>query len=67
MCLMGGSFRITPGFASRRLAVGARITVEITRPHWVGKYYRFTIRSRQAPRVLISCLAPGASVPGQGC
>jgi Bacterial Ig-like domain (group 3) len=67
MCFTGGSFLITPGFGSRRLAAGARITVEITRPNWVGKYYGFTIRSRRAPRIKIACLASGGSVPGQGC
>ena len=67
MCFTGGSFLITPGFGSRQLAVGARVTVAITRPNWVGKYYGFTIRSRRAPRIRIACLAPGGSVPGQGC
>jgi hypothetical protein len=67
MCLEGGSFVITPGFTRRRLRVGTRITVDIVRPNWVGKYYRFTVRSRRAPRIQISCLAPGGSIPGQGC
>jgi len=67
MCFTGGSFLITPGFGSRRLKAGTRITVEIVRPNWVGRYYRFTVRPRRAPRIQISCLAPGGSVPGQGC
>jgi Bacterial Ig-like domain (group 3) len=67
MCFTGASFSITPGFGTRHLRVGARITVEIVRPSWVGKYYSFTVRSRRAPRIQISCLAPGGSVPGQGC
>jgi hypothetical protein len=67
MCSAYGSFLVTPGFASRHLGVGARITIEIIRPSWVGKFYSFTVRSRQGPRIHIGCLAPGAGVPGQGC
>ncbi len=67
MCAASGSFLITPGFAKRHLGVGSRITVEIIRPNWVGKFYSFTVRSRQGPRIQIGCLAPGGSVPGQGC
>ena len=61
------SFNVTPGFASRRLAVGARVTVEIIRPNWIGEYYRFTMRARRGPGVQIARLAPGGSVPGAGC
>ena len=67
MCAANGSFLITPGFAKRHLSVGSRITVEIIRPNWVGKFYSFTVRSRQGPRIQIGCLTPGSSVPGQGC
>ncbi len=67
MCAAYGSFLITPGFAKHHLGVGSRITVEIIRPNWVGKFYSFTVRSRQGPRIQIGCLAPGGSVPGQGC
>jgi hypothetical protein len=67
MCLAHGSFLITPGFANHRLGVSSRITVEIIRPNWVGKYYSFKVRARRGPRIQIGCLAPGDSVPGQGC
>ena len=67
MCFTSGRFNITPGFASRRLAVGTRVTVEIIRPNWIGKYYRFTMRAHRGPRVQIACLAPGGSVPDAGC
>ncbi len=67
MCSAYGSFLITPGFASHHLGVGSRVTVEIIRPSWVGKFYSFTVRSRQGPRIQIGCLAPGGSVPGEGC
>ncbi len=67
MCLTYGSFVITPGFARQRLGLGSRVTVEIIRQNWVGKYYSFTVRARRGPRIQIGCLAPGGSVPGQGC
>ncbi len=67
MCLVSGTFLVTPGFARHRLGVGSRITIEIVRPNWVGKFYSFTVRSRRGPRIQIGCLAPGGSVPGQGC
>ena len=49
------------------LGVGAQITVNIAKPGWVGKTYLFTTRADRAPRIQISCVAPGASKPGQGC
>ena len=67
MCLASGSFVVTPSFVRHRLGVGSRITIEIIRPSWVGKYYSFTVRARRGPRIQIGCLAPGGSVPGQGC
>ncbi len=67
MCLASGSFVVTPSFVRHRLGIGSRITIEIIRPSWVGKYYSFTVRARRGPRIQIGCLAPGGSVPGQGC
>lgn len=68
MCFTHGSnYNVTPGFAGHRLAVGTRVTVEIIRPNWIGKSYRFTVRARRGPRIQIACLAPGGSVPGVGC
>jgi hypothetical protein len=66
-CLTAGHFNLTHGFAGRRLAIGARITVSIVRPNWVGKTYWFTVRGRRGPRVQIGCLAPGGSALGVGC
>jgi hypothetical protein len=54
-------------FRGRYLAVGARITVSIVRPGWVGKTFLFTVRSGRAPTFAITCLAPGSSRPGRGC
>jgi hypothetical protein len=67
VCFTSGRFNLTPGFVGRRLAIGARITINIVEPNWVGKSYRFTVRSGRGPQVQIGCLAPGGSVPGVGC
>jgi hypothetical protein len=50
-----------------RLYVGTQITVQVIRPRWIGKYYTFTMRAAQGPRIQIACLAPGATRPGVGC
>ena len=62
-----GTINLAPDFGSRRLGVGARIAVAITRPGWVGKYYSFTIRPGRGPRIQISCLPAGATRPGKRC
>jgi hypothetical protein len=49
------------------LRPGSAITVRLTRPHWIGKQYRFSIRAAQAPNVQILCVAPGAKRAGVGC
>jgi hypothetical protein len=54
-------------FRHRRLRPRTRITVEITRSRWIGKYYEFTMRSAHPPVIRIDCLAPGKIRPGVGC
>lgn len=54
-------------FRQASLRPGARIIVKITYPGWIGKYYSFTARTRQPPRVKIACLPPGASQPAKAC
>lgn len=67
MCSTHGTFNLTPGFAKHRLRVGTRLTVTITLPNWIGKYYTFTVRARRGPRIQVGCLAPGSASPGGGC
>lgn len=62
-----GVVSLMPGLQHRRLKPGTRIVVKITRPNWIGKYYRFTIRAARPPAILISCLAPAGVNPGVGC
>jgi hypothetical protein len=61
------NFFLTKYFAGRRLAVGAQLTILISHPSYVGKYYRFTVQARKSPAVKIACLAPGSTLPGTGC
>ena len=61
------NFFLTKYFAGRRLAVGAQLTILISHPNYIGKYYRFDVRARKSPTVTIACLAPGSTVPGAGC
>ncbi len=62
-----GPIALAGAFHRNRLVVGTRITVEIRRPGWIGKFYSFVVVSRQTPQVRISCLAPGLSKPGIDC
>jgi hypothetical protein len=55
-CLPPGTLNLTTSFTGRHLAVGARISVSIVSPGWVGKSYRFTVRARRGPRVQIGSL-----------
>jgi hypothetical protein len=62
-----GAVDITRHLFSHRLRVGVSFSVEVYLPGWVSKYYVFTIRSGQGPRVRITCVAPGLLQPGVGC
>jgi hypothetical protein len=66
-CPTRGRIDLTLGFQRHRLYLGAKITVMIIRPGWIGKYFTFTVRAGRGPRIQISCLAPGGTRPGVGC
>ena len=66
-CPASGSIDLAPPFRNRHLYVGVRLTVVISRPNWIGKYYAFTIRARRGPRIQITCVGPGHNQPGVGC
>ncbi len=66
-CARPKPVNLTSLFRGRPLAIASRITVMIAHPHWLGKYYRFTIRSGNKPRIMESCLAVGSTRPGAGC
>jgi Invasin, domain 3 len=58
---------LTREFDRSRLHVRTRVTVVITRPQWIGKYYEFTTRAGRPPYVRLACLGPGETHPGVGC
>jgi hypothetical protein len=47
--------------------VGTQLTIRISHPGYIGKYYSFTVRARRSPALKIACMAPGSSLPGVGC
>ena len=61
------SVDLLPQFRRRRLRPGAQITVRITRSHWIGKYYSFTVRGGRGPLIVLSCLGVGKARPGVDC
>jgi hypothetical protein len=56
-----------PRLRWHKLRVGTVLTVELTRPNWIGKAYVISIRSGRRPGDRIQCLAPGSTRPGVGC
>ena len=54
-------------FHGRKLGVGATLTVRLTHPGWLGKYYSFVVRHGHKPKIATACLAVGESKPGAGC
>lgn len=62
-----GSLDLARVIGANDLSVGTRLTVSITHPGWLGKFYGFTMRSARQPQVLESCLAVNGTVPGAGC
>jgi Invasin, domain 3 len=58
---------LTREFHRSHLHAQTRVTVVVTRPQWIGKYYVFTTRASRPPVVRLACLAPGETRPGAGC
>jgi Bacterial Ig-like domain (group 3) len=54
-------------FSGRKLGVGARVTVRLTHPGWLGKYYAFVVRHGHKPKIDTACLAVGQAKPDAGC
>jgi Invasin, domain 3 len=66
-CASNGTVDLTPEFRKHRLQSGSHITIAITQPQSMGKYYRFTVRAGHAPRLQVTCLVPGATRRGAPC
>jgi len=58
---------LTPAFQKRLLRTGTKISVKISRPGWIGKFYTFTARAARRPTIQIGCMAPGTLRPSSGC
>jgi hypothetical protein len=52
-------------FKKRKLPVGTKIEVRVTKKESIGRVIRFTTRSNKIPRVQTLCLAPGKKKPGK--
>jgi Bacterial Ig-like domain (group 3) len=66
-CSTPQAMNLLPAFRGRHLAAGTRLTVTITHPNWLGKYYNFTIRNGNRPKQRLACLAVNSTNPGYGC
>lgn len=62
-----GTFDLVPLFRGRQLGVATVVTVLMSERDTIGKSWAFTMRRDRHPKVVISCLAPGSTVPGRGC
>ena len=51
------------GFENKRLPVGARLEIRVTKDGMIGSVKTVTIRARRAPSVRTLCLPPGATRP----
>ncbi len=52
---MKGDVDLTSLFRNRRLRVGARIVVNVTKTGWLGRAFLFTVLSNKAPRARREC------------
>jgi hypothetical protein len=59
--------KLLSAFKQRRLPVGTKIEVRITRKGSIGKVVRFTTRAGKIPKVATRCLKPGAKRPRKKC
>jgi Ca2+-binding RTX toxin-like protein len=61
---VGASRAVTlRGFQGKRLPVGAKLTIQVTKDGAIGAVKTLTIRRRRAPSVRTLCLPPGAARP----
>jgi hypothetical protein len=61
------SVNVATPLGKHKLHVGTVLTIELTRPFWIGKGYVFTVRAGKGPKFHIGCLAPGSTKIGVGC
>jgi virginiamycin B lyase len=61
-----GTMDMTELFKGRRLRVGTRIVVGISKAKWIGKSFAFTVLPNKTPRVKIACIG-SALGSSEGC
>ena len=61
------SLNLLARFDHKKLKPGTRVTVRVTHPNWVGKFFSFKIRAGAPPAVKQTCIAVGGTIPGRGC
>lgn len=66
-CSAPRHMNLTTLFRRSRLRSGTTLIIEIQHSNWLGKYYRFVVRSSRAPQIVTDCLAAGSNRPGAGC
>ena len=60
------SLNLLARFGHKKLKPGTRVTVQVTHPNWVGKFFSFKIRAGAAPVVEQTCIGV-SGIPGHGC
>ncbi len=60
------SLNLLARFDHKKLKPGTRVTVWVTHPNWVGKFFSFEIRAGAAPVVKQTCIGM-SGIPGHGC
>jgi hypothetical protein len=60
------SLNLLARFDHKKLKPGTRVTVWVTHPNWVGKFFSFKIRAGAAPVVKQTCIGM-SGIPGHGC
>jgi hypothetical protein len=51
----------------KRLAAGTVLVVRVTKPNYIGRFIRITVRRRKDPRKQFMCMNPGTSKPRKKC
>jgi hypothetical protein len=66
-CASSRTVNLVPSLHGAHLGVGSTLTLSIDRCGWIGKYYRFTMRSLHKPRIKDSSLPIGVTGHGLRC
>ena len=53
------SLNLRKPFAKKKVPVGAKITVKIAAPGFIGKQITYTVRKAKIPKSLVQCVPPG--------